>query len=88
MRLSVFASGSKGNSLAVQGGSTTIVVDLGLSCRELESRMRRCCVEPDSIDAILFTHDHSDHCAALDVFHRHHPQGIVVRQEGEARQLH
>lgn len=84
MRLSVFASGSKGNSLAVQGGSTTIVVDLGLSCTELESRMRQCGVEPDSIDAILFTHDHSDHCAALDVFHRHHPQVPLLATDGTA----
>ena len=74
MRLSVFASGSDGNSLAVGTGSTTLVVDLGLSCRQLECRMRSCGVEPDSVDAVLFTHDHSDHCCALEVFHRHHPQ--------------
>lgn len=84
MRLSVFASGSKGNSLAVQSGSTTLVVDLGLNCRQLECRMRQCNVEPDSIDAILFTHDHSDHCSALDVFHRHHPQIPLLATDGTA----
>lgn len=84
MRLSVFASGSGGNSLAVQSDSTTLVVDLGLHCRPLECRMRQCGVDPDSIDAILFTHDHSDHCSALDVFHRHHPQIPLMATEGTA----
>ena len=84
MRLSVFASGSDGNSLAVQGGSTTLVVDLGLNCRQLEGRMKQCAVDPDSIDAILFTHDHSDHYSALDVFHRHHPQIPLLATDGTA----
>ena len=84
MRLSVFASGSKGNSLAVQSASTTLVVDLGLNCTQLEGRMKQCGVEPDSINAILFTHDHSDHCSALDVFHRHHPQIPLLATDGTA----
>ena len=84
MRLSVFASGSDGNSLAVGTGSTTLVVDLGLSCRQLECRMRSCGVEPDSVDAVLFTHDHSDHCCALEVFHRHHPQIPLLATDGTA----
>ena len=84
MRLSVFASGSKGNSLALQSGTTTLVVDLGLSCRQLEGRMKQCGVAPDSVDAILFTHDHDDHCHALEVFHRHHPQIPLLATEGTA----
>ena len=84
MRLSVFASGSKGNSLAVQSESTTLVVDLGLNCMQLEKRMKQCGVEPDSINAILFTHDHSDHYSALDVFHRHHPQIPLLATDGTA----
>jgi len=84
MRLSVFASGSKGNSLAVQGGSTTLVVDLGLSCRELERRMAFCGVEPGSIDAVLFTHDHSDHCCALEKFHSRHPHVPLFATDGTA----
>ena len=84
MRLSVFASGSKGNSLAVQTASTTLLVDLGLSCRQLESRMRACGVAPGLVDAVLFTHDHIDHCSALEVFHRRHPGTALLANDATA----
>ena len=42
MRLRVFGSGSKGNCLAVRGGGKLLLVDCGLSCRELTKRMTAC----------------------------------------------
>lgn len=74
MRLRILASGSKGCSLCLRSGDTLVMVDCGLSCRETEKRMKECGVDPDALSAILFTHNHSDHCRGLATFHKKHPQ--------------
>jgi phosphoribosyl 1,2-cyclic phosphodiesterase len=67
VRFTVLASGSKGNCTVVAGGNTRILVDAGLSCRELFRRMRLVDEEPATLDAIIVTHEHSDHVAGLAV---------------------
>jgi phosphoribosyl 1,2-cyclic phosphodiesterase len=67
VRFTVLASGSKGNSAVLFGGRTRILVDCGLSCRELFRRMRLVGEEPETLDAILITHEHSDHVNGLAV---------------------
>ncbi len=67
VRFTVLASGSKGNATVVSGGRTRILVDCGLSCRELFRRMKLVDEEPESLDAILITHEHSDHVGGLAV---------------------
>jgi phosphoribosyl 1,2-cyclic phosphodiesterase len=67
VRFTVLASGSKGNSTVVTGGRTRILVDAGLSCRELFRRMRLAGEEPETLDAIVITHEHSDHVNGLCV---------------------
>jgi phosphoribosyl 1,2-cyclic phosphodiesterase len=63
----VLASGSKGNCTVVTGGRTRILVDAGLSCRELFRRMRLADEEPETLDAIVVTHEHQDHVGGLAV---------------------
>jgi phosphoribosyl 1,2-cyclic phosphodiesterase len=70
VRFTVLASGSKGNSTIVTGGRTRILVDAGLSCRELFKRMRQAGEEPETLDAIILTHEHTDHVAGLAVIAR------------------
>jgi len=67
VRFTVLASGSKGNSTVVTGGKTRILVDAGLSCRELFRRMKLADEDPATLDAIIVTHEHSDHVAGLAV---------------------
>ena len=67
VRFTVLASGSKGNAAIVTGGRTRILVDAGLSCRELFRRMKLAGEEPETLDAILITHEHSDHVGGLAV---------------------
>jgi phosphoribosyl 1,2-cyclic phosphodiesterase len=67
VRFTVLASGSKGNSTVVSGGRTRILVDCGLSCRELFRRMGLAGEEPGSLDAIIITHEHMDHINGLSV---------------------
>jgi phosphoribosyl 1,2-cyclic phosphodiesterase len=73
VRFTVLASGSKGNSCIVSCCSdagkagTRILVDAGLSCRELFRRMKQAGEDPSSLDAILVTHEHQDHINGLAV---------------------
>jgi phosphoribosyl 1,2-cyclic phosphodiesterase len=67
MRMTVLASGSKGNSMVVSSSTTRILVDAGLSCRELFKRMRAAEEDPSTLDAILVTHEHQDHVQGLAV---------------------
>jgi phosphoribosyl 1,2-cyclic phosphodiesterase len=67
VRFTVLSSGSKGNSTVVTGGRTRILVDCGLSCRELFRRMKLVGEEPETLDAILITHEHSDHVRGVAV---------------------
>ena len=67
VRFTVLASGSKGNATIVTGGRTRILIDAGLSCRELFRRMKLAGEEPESLSAILITHEHQDHINGLAV---------------------
>jgi phosphoribosyl 1,2-cyclic phosphodiesterase len=67
VRFTVLASGSKGNCTIVSGGNTRILVDAGLSCREMFRRMEQAGEDPGTLDAILITHEHSDHVSGLAV---------------------
>jgi phosphoribosyl 1,2-cyclic phosphodiesterase len=67
VRFTVLASGSKGNSTVVSGGHTRILVDAGLSCRELFKRMVAAGEDPSTLDAIIVTHEHQDHVNGLAV---------------------
>jgi len=67
VRFTVLASGSKGNSAIVSGGRTRILVDAGLSCRELFRRMNLTGEDPQTLDAIVITHEHQDHINGLAV---------------------
>jgi phosphoribosyl 1,2-cyclic phosphodiesterase len=67
VRFTVLASGSRGNATVVSGGRTRILVDCGLSCRELFRRMKLVDEEPETLDAILISHEHSDHVGGVTV---------------------
>ena len=67
VRFTVLASGSRGNSTVLSGGRTRILIDAGLSCRELFRRMRLAGEDPESLDAIVVTHEHQDHVNGLAV---------------------
>ena len=70
MRMTVLASGSKGNSTVISSSRTRVLVDAGLSCRELLKRMAMAGEDPAQLDAILITHEHQDHIAGLAVLAR------------------
>ena len=58
-------SGSSGNSLFVETENTKILVDAGMSCKKIEEALHSIEVDPSSINAILVTHEHSDHVKGM-----------------------
>ena len=66
----VLASGSSGNSALLATGSTRILVDAGLSVKELGRRLALMGEEIERLDAILITHEHCDHIAGLPALAR------------------
>lgn len=67
VRFTVLASGSRGNSCIVSSSTTRVLVDAGLSCRELFRRMQLAGEDPRTLDAVLITHEHQDHVQGLGV---------------------
>lgn len=70
VRVTVLGSGSAGNSVLVESPCATILVDAGFSGRDLERRLHSLGVDPESIDALLITHDHGDHTRGMGVLAR------------------
>ncbi len=71
MRLCALASGSSGNATFLSTPSTRILIDAGLSVKSLTARMAEIGERPESLDAILISHEHSDHISGLARLVRH-----------------
>lgn len=67
MKVASLGSGSGGNSVFVEAGGTRVLVDAGFSGRQTALRLERLGVEPDSIRAVVVTHEHSDHTSGVGV---------------------
>lgn len=80
MRVSVLGSGSGGNSIYVEAGNTRVLVDAGFSAKAVADRLRLLDVDPDSIQAIIVTHEHGDHTGGIGVFARRHGTPLYMTE--------
>jgi phosphoribosyl 1,2-cyclic phosphodiesterase len=78
VKFCVLASGSSGNAALLATESTRILLDAGLSMRELGKRLAAIGESLAHIDAILVTHEHSDHVAGLPVLARNKDIHAVI----------
>ncbi len=67
MRYASLASGSKGNCHALTDGDRTLLVDTGISYLQIRTRLETLGWGVERVRAVAFTHEHSDHIAALPV---------------------
>ena len=70
MRFASLGSGSEGNALVIQAGASTIMIDCGFAINETIRRCARLGLAPESIDAIIITHEHGDHIGGAPRFAR------------------
>ncbi|HYY30766.1 MAG TPA: MBL fold metallo-hydrolase [Chthoniobacterales bacterium] len=68
--LTVLGSGSRGNCSLIATAECRLLLDAGLSARQIVQRLDGAGVRPESLDGILVTHEHSDHIAGLGIFCR------------------
>ena len=61
VRVHALASGSSGNAMLVQSGDTSLLIDAGLGVRALSAMIAKRGVVDSQLDAILLTHEHTDH---------------------------
>ena len=81
MRLSVLASGSKGNSTYIESTNTKVLVDLGMTCLYIDTKLNNLNINPDDIDAIILTHTHVDHINGLKVFVKKHNTKVYLTEK-------
>lgn len=67
IRVTVLGSGSRGNAILIDGSAGTVLVDAGFSARALAQRLQAAQRQPESIDALLLTHEHVDHASGAAV---------------------
>ncbi|MDR2172953.1 MAG: MBL fold metallo-hydrolase [Burkholderiales bacterium] len=68
MRFASLGSGSKGNALLVEAGGTRLMIDCGFGLRDTVRRLQRLNIEPETIDAVFITHEHTDHVGGVVMF--------------------
>lgn len=66
--LTILGSGSAGNCALVETPKTRLLIDGGLSAKQIAERLAACGINPIEIDGILLTHEHGDHAGGLDVW--------------------
>lgn len=79
MRLSVLASGSKGNAVLVEMDGTRLLVDVGIGLRRLKACLTALGLSLDALDGVLLTHEHRDHVAGLGALLREVPLPVYSR---------
>ncbi len=65
IRFTSLGSGSEGNALLIEAGSTRLLIDCGLPVRQAIARIEARGVDPMGLDAILVTHEHGDHIGGV-----------------------
>jgi phosphoribosyl 1,2-cyclic phosphodiesterase len=83
VRVSCLGSGSGGNAILVDADGTRVLVDAGFSARDLTRRLHQVGAHPDTVEAIVITHDHGDHTRGMGVFARRH--GAVLYMTAATR---
>ncbi|MBC2714212.1 MAG: MBL fold metallo-hydrolase [Desulfobacteraceae bacterium] len=81
MQICMLASGSRGNSIYISNGDTSVLIDAGLSGIEIERRMKSRNLNVKNIDAIIVSHEHSDHIQGVGILARRYNLPVYISSE-------
>jgi phosphoribosyl 1,2-cyclic phosphodiesterase len=71
-------SGSNGNCYYVGNHQEAVLIDAGISCRELEKRMKRLELKIEKVKAVFISHEHTDHISGLEVLSKKHQIPVYI----------
>ena len=77
----ILASGSKGNAIFISSGDTSLLIDAGLSGIEIERRLRSRGLDPKDLNAIIVSHEHSDHIQGVGVLSRRYKLPVYINSK-------
>jgi phosphoribosyl 1,2-cyclic phosphodiesterase len=80
VRMKSLQSGSNGNCVFVEADGVRLLIDAGISGVQMQERLEADGIDPRTIDALLITHDHSDHVRCMGVYHRKYGVPVYVTQ--------
>src|SRR6185295_16820264 len=74
-------SGSNGNCYYVGNEREAILIDAGISCREIEKRMKRLGLALQKVKAVFVSHEHNDHIRGLQVLTKKYQLPVYITQQ-------
>lgn len=81
LEFSVLASGSTGNAFFIQSKDHRLLVDAGLSGKQMDLHFKEIGVDPSTLSGILVTHEHSDHIKGVGIFARKYNLPIYANEK-------
>ncbi|TMN22248.1 MBL fold metallo-hydrolase [Lentibacillus cibarius] len=81
MRFSVLASGSTGNAFYIESDQEKLLVDAGLSGKQMDRLLGEIKIDPSALSGILVTHEHSDHIKGLGILARKYRLPIYANEK-------
>jgi len=80
IEISSLASGSSGNCFYIGTNKSNILIDAGISCKQIKSKLESIGKDISNLDAVFITHEHSDHIRGIDVISRKYNLPIYVNK--------
>ena len=88
LRMCILGSGSKGNCTYIESPEARILIDAGLSAREIERRLRQVDRSPTALDGVLLSHEHSDHIQGVGALARRYKLPVYANPATWQRAQH
>jgi phosphoribosyl 1,2-cyclic phosphodiesterase len=88
LRICVLGSGSKGNCTYIESPEACLLIDAGLSAREIERRLRQIERSPAALDGVLISHEHSDHIHGVGALARRYKLPVYMNAATWQRAQH
>jgi phosphoribosyl 1,2-cyclic phosphodiesterase len=81
MKVSILASGSRGNAILIRKGGHCILIDFGVSVRKLKTRLNATGNDLNGLQGVFVSHEHTDHIYGLEIFSKEY-KGPVFATAG------